>query len=166
MNGVYTQWFSRRRQRVGHLFQGRSQAILVEKESYLLELARYVVLNPARASAVRSARDWPWSSYRVTVGYAAAPPYLTVDRIRSQFDSERERAIRAYRRFVRAGRRVNLWDGLRGGTVLGTDAFIARLTPRLTDRAAVTRIPRTQCLVGRPGLGELVAGAQDKAARR
>jgi REP element-mobilizing transposase RayT len=61
LNGVYTQWFNHRPQRVGHLFQGRYKAILFEKESYLLELARYVVLNPVRAGMVRTARDWPWS---------------------------------------------------------------------------------------------------------
>ncbi|WP_459874236.1 transposase, partial [Endothiovibrio diazotrophicus] len=64
LNGVYTQAFNRMHDRVGHVFQGRYKAILVQKESYLLELARYIVLNPVRARMVRSAKDWPWSSYR------------------------------------------------------------------------------------------------------
>lgn len=55
LNGSYTQYFNRKHRRVGHLFQGRYKAILVDKESYLLELARYIVLNPVRASMVRSA---------------------------------------------------------------------------------------------------------------
>jgi putative transposase len=66
LNGVYTQRFNRQHQRVGHVFQGRYKAIIVEKETYLLELARYIVLNPVRARMVYSARDWPWSSYRAT----------------------------------------------------------------------------------------------------
>ena len=62
LNGVYTQRFNRRHGRVGHVFQGRYKAIIVQKESYLLELVRYVVLNPVRARMVRNGR----SSYRAT----------------------------------------------------------------------------------------------------
>ena len=71
LNGVYTQRFNRKHGRVGHVFQGRFKSILVQKESYLLELARYIVLNPVRARMVRSAKNWPWSSYQATIGEAA-----------------------------------------------------------------------------------------------
>ena len=64
LNGVYTQRFNRTYSRSGHVFQGRYKAILAQKEAYLLELARYVVLNPVRARMVRTTADWPWSSYR------------------------------------------------------------------------------------------------------
>jgi len=64
LNGVYTQASNRRRRRVGHVFQGRYKAILVQKEAYLLELSRYVVLNPVRARVVGQAGEWPWSNYR------------------------------------------------------------------------------------------------------
>lgn len=67
LNGVYSQSYNRKYKRVGHVFQGRYKAIHVEKESYLLELSRYIVLNPVRAEMVRSAEEWPWSSYRPTV---------------------------------------------------------------------------------------------------
>ncbi len=79
LNGVYTQAFNRRHMRVGHVLQGRFKSILVEKESHLLELARYVVLNPVRAKMVRSAKDWPWSSYRAMAGLEEAPSFLGVD---------------------------------------------------------------------------------------
>lgn len=62
LNGVYTQRFNRKHGRVGHVFQGRYKAVIVQKESYLLELSKYIVLNPVRAKIVRSAKDWPWSS--------------------------------------------------------------------------------------------------------
>jgi REP element-mobilizing transposase RayT len=62
LNGVYTQYVNRAHGRMGHVFQGRYKAILAEKEAYLLELARYVVLNPVRARIVAQAEDWPWSS--------------------------------------------------------------------------------------------------------
>ena len=68
LNGVYTQRFNRRHRRVGHLLQGRYKAILVERDSYLLELCRYIVLNPVRAGTVRRAGDYRWSSYRATAG--------------------------------------------------------------------------------------------------
>ena len=76
LNGVYTQYFNRRHGRVGHVFQGRYKGILVDKNSYLLELARYIVLNPVRAGLVRSAREWPWSSYRATAGLTECPGWL------------------------------------------------------------------------------------------
>jgi len=101
LNGVFTQRFNRHHKCFGHVLQGRYKAILVERESHLLELARYVVLNPVRAKMVRAARDWPWSSYRATSGQAEVPEFLNIDWILSQFDSRRDQAVRAYRRFVR-----------------------------------------------------------------
>ena len=68
LNGVYTQTSNRRHHRVGHVFQGRYKAILIEKESYLLELCRYVVLNPIRANMINDVADWPWSSYAAMLG--------------------------------------------------------------------------------------------------
>ena len=68
LNGVYTQRFNRRHGRVGHIFQGRFKAILVERDSYLLELCRYVVLNPVRARMVRDASQYAWSSHLATMG--------------------------------------------------------------------------------------------------
>lgn len=79
LNGVYTQRFNQRHRRVGHVFQGRYKAILVQKEAYLLELARYVVLNPVRAGMARAAREWPWSSYRATAGEVEVPCWLSAD---------------------------------------------------------------------------------------
>jgi putative transposase len=88
--------------------QGRFKSILVEKESYLLELVRYVVLNPVRAEMVRLTKDWKWSSYRATSGQAEVPDFLTVEWILSQFDPDLSRAQKVYRRFVRQGRGVDI----------------------------------------------------------
>ncbi len=79
VNGVYTQAFNRRHQRVGHLFQGRLKAILVQQEAYLLELCRYVVLNPVRAKMATRPNQWRWSSYRTTSGEELAPPWLVTE---------------------------------------------------------------------------------------
>lgn len=127
LNGVYTQAFNRHHGRVGHLFQGRFKAILVEKDAYLLELCRYVVLNPVRANMVQSTKDWKWSSYCATAGMAEALPLLTVDWILSQFGGLRPKAQNSYRHFVFAGRGASPWDDLRGQIYLGTESFVEEL---------------------------------------
>ena len=79
LNGIYTQSFNRRHRVVGHVIQGRFKGILIEKESYLLELSRYVVLNPVRAKAVTHPSHWKWSSYSGTAGLAQPHGCLTTD---------------------------------------------------------------------------------------
>jgi len=165
LNGVYTQAFNRRHGRTGHVLEGRFKAILVEKENHLLELARYVVLNPVRAGMVRSARDWPWSSYRATGGEARVSRFLTVTWVLSQFAEDPERATREYRRFVKEGRGVEVWDELRHGILLGKDEFVEALRPLLTDQAALRKTPRRKRLPGRPSLATLFAGVKDKRKR-
>jgi len=160
LNGVYTQEFNRRHRRTGHVFQGRFKGILVERDAYLLELARYVVLNPVRAKMVRSARDWPWSSYRATAGFEAAPEFLTTDWLLDQFGASRARAQKAYRKFVSEGRGVTVWENLRGQVYLGSDTFIEEHTP---PRTALSEIPRDQLVAGRPALIDIVSEPDDAA---
>ncbi len=127
LNGVYTQRFNRRHHMVGHLFQGRYKAILVQKESYLLELARYVVLNPVRAGMANQAEQWRWSSYLSTIGVSDMPGWLDVDWLLSQFGRQRQDAIDSYRRFVMEG--VGLPGPLaqtRHQLLLGDDSFVVR----------------------------------------
>jgi len=76
LNGLYTQNFNRQHGVVGHLFQGRFKAVLVQKEAHLLELARYVVLNPVRARMVKASENWPWSSYGGMFDERSAPAWL------------------------------------------------------------------------------------------
>ena len=93
LNGVYTQYVNRTHDRVGHVFQGRYKAILVEKDSYLLELSRYIVLNPVRARRVKMVGRWPWSSYHAMVGDESCPPWLQVNWLLGHFGKQRKRAI-------------------------------------------------------------------------
>jgi hypothetical protein len=151
--------------RTGHVLQGRFKAIVVEKESHLLEFARYVVLNPVRARMVRSAKDWPWSSYRATAGLAEAPPFLTTNWILEQFHGDPNRAPGHYRQFVKEGRGVDAWAELRGGILLGNDEFVDRLKPLLSDYEALKEVPRRERLAARPSLDELFSQARDKKAR-
>lgn len=165
LNGLYTQTFNRRHGRVGHLLQGRYKAILVEKESYLLELARYIVLNPVRTKLVRHPRAWRWSSYRATAGEERAPDFLTVDWILSQFHRDRDLARRKYSKFVGQGRGVNVWDKLRGGVILGTEGFVRELKPLLQEKTLTVEIPRRERLVTRPTLEELFSGIKGRKDR-
>src|SRR5262244_3992234 len=103
LNGVYTQAFNRRHNRVGHLFQARYKAILVEKEAHLLELCRYVVLKPLRITGKSTADSWRWTSYQATAGMVPVPEFLTVDWLLAQFGQKPRRAQAAYRQFVKEG---------------------------------------------------------------
>lgn len=127
LNGLYTQRFNRRHGLSGHLFQGRYKAILVQKETYLLELMRYVVLNPLRAGMVDSLEDWRWSSYPLVIGQEAPPPWLDTEWLLGQFGSRRGEARNAYRQFVMAGKGLpSPLENTRHQLVLGDDAFAER----------------------------------------
>jgi putative transposase len=131
LNGIYTQQFNRRHRRVGHVFQGRYKAILVEKESYLLTLARYIVLNPVRAIMVADVADWPWSSYAVMMG-ATSPPWLEVRLILADFASEINEARKQYRQFVLQGlQKSSPWNDLQGQVFLGSKAFVETMQAQL-----------------------------------
>ena len=165
LNGVYTQWFNHRHKRIGHLLQGRFKAILIEKESYLLELARYIVLNPVRAKMVRTVRDWPWSSYRATSGQSEIPKFLTIDWILAQFNQDRTQAVRAYRQFVREGRGVEVWGELRTGMFLGTDKFVKELKPLLAEKPIDPEIRIRERFAARPSLKNLFSDISDVTIR-
>jgi REP element-mobilizing transposase RayT len=145
LNGLYTQRFNRRHGRVGHVFQGRYKAILVEKEPYLLELARYIVLNPVRAGMVRAVKDWTWSSYRATAGLASPPPWLHTDSLLGLFAKRRRTACERYRAFVAAGKgQPSPWEGLKHQIYLGSETFVEamqRARPADTD---LSEIPAVQ----------------------
>lgn len=144
LNGVYTQRVNRRHGRVGHVFQGRYKAILVQKDAYLLVLSRYVVLNPVRARMVDDPVDWPWSSYRAMIGHEQAPIWLATDWVLSQFGHERVQAMRAYQHMVREGvDKPGPWKDVRHQVFLGDASFVTRFQ-NLKQLGARGEIPRTQ----------------------
>lgn len=100
LNGSYAQGFNQRRDRAGHLFQGRYHAVLVESDEHLLELYRYIALNPVRAGACERATDWVWSSFAAAVGLAPPPSFASADTLLAHFGDDRERARSRLRRFV------------------------------------------------------------------
>jgi REP element-mobilizing transposase RayT len=148
LNGVFTQSVNRAHARVGHLFQGRFKAILVARDSYLLELSRYVVLNPVRAGMVAAPGDWPWSSYRAMVGEVPAPGWLETDAVLRLFAEERTTAVTAYRRFVAEGiGAASPWQALKG--LPGLRAIRRTHAGAGRPRTPLARDPETPA----PGLG-------------
>jgi len=130
INGVYTQSFNRRHRLSGHLFQGRFKAVLVDRDSYLLEVCRYVDLNPVRARMVKRPDAYAWSSYRALAGLASRPDWLDAQPVYEQIapGKSAERAAAKYAQFVAQGKGVQLWDEhLRQQIYLGDDAFIVRM---------------------------------------
>jgi predicted transcriptional regulator len=129
---------------------------VVEKESYLLELCRYVVLNPVRARAVDAPDAFMWSSYRATAGLADIPDCLTADWILAHFGKKRKTAQKHYREFVRAGEsKEKPWDHLRGQIYLGDDQFVLEMKSLVQESDTLAEVPRIQRYADRPELKKL-----------
>lgn len=161
LNGVYSQAFNRRYDKVGHVLQGRYRAIIVEKESYLLEVCRYIVLNPVRAKLVLTPGEWRWSSYRSQVGETRPPRFLTIDWLLRQFhDSNRTEAERRFRLFV-SNRLVadpESDSALVAGPILGSPEFVDRFERSLKTVKPIKEIPRASRFVARPSLSDVFRG--------
>lgn len=146
LNGVYTQAFNRRHGLVGHLLQGRYKAILVDKDAYLKELCRYVVLNPVRVKkkVAASVADYPWSSYLPTAGRVPAPAWLAADAVRALFGRSPAAAGKAYERFVAQGLgQASPWEKLSGQIYLGSEPFLKRMQ-KLADAKPGANLPYRQ----------------------
>jgi REP element-mobilizing transposase RayT len=153
LNGVYTQAYNRRHDKVGHLFQGRFKGILVDRDAYLLEVCRYVDLNPLRARLVRDPANWPWSSYGAHIGHRPAPAWLDTTAVHGYLlgrdavsAADRRKAEQRYAALVAAGKGVKLWDdALAQQIFLGGPAFVARMQAMADlDPPAAKDIPRNQ----------------------
>lgn len=145
LNGVYSQRYNRRHELVGHVFQGRYHSILVDKDTYLKELVRYVLLNPVRAAMVDSAEQWRWSSYRAMITSASKPTWLETDWILSTFHSSRKRAILAFIKFVAAGKGIpSPLKDRRHSLILGSNEFIEESLARLELPNDLTEFTKEQ----------------------
>lgn len=151
LNGVYTQCFNRHHHRVGHVFQGRYKAILVDKEAYFLEAIRYVLLNPVRACMVKAAGQYRWSSYRAMIGKAPVPVWLGRDQVLSQFDKREAAAQHKFIQFIREGaNQPPLWENLRHQIYLGDERFVEKLRKRLPEVKHLSEVPRLQRRKAKP----------------
>jgi REP-associated tyrosine transposase len=103
LNGNHSRRTNHRRGRSGHLFQNRFFSTAVDSDAYAVTSNVYVVANPVKARLCKTPADWPWCSYRATVGLEPAPPWLAVDAVLGLFGRDRTKAIRAYERNVHSG---------------------------------------------------------------
>jgi hypothetical protein len=150
------------------LFQGRFKSIVVDRDAYLLELCRYVVLNPVRAGMVEQPEEYVWSSYGATAGMSPGPVFLAVDWVLSQFAAERDEARRLYKEFVSAGiGGGQVWAELKSQCILGGTKFLEKIEPALKNKSMLKEIPRCQRLISRPSLDELLSplGSFEKIER-
>lgn len=159
LNGTYAAWFNRRHGRCGHLFQGRFQSLVIEKERHLQEVLRYVVLNPVRAGIVDRPENYSWSSYRATAGLDPATPWLDTDAILSLFDPDPERARRMYQQFVMttATGTESLWVELVNGIYFGSGEWAKRVRKFVESRPQSTDHSKAQRAIGRPAMHEVIA---------
>lgn len=128
LNGVYTQTFNRRHKRAGHIFQGRYKAVLVDRDPFLLEVIRHVLVSPVQLRLVRDATQWRWSSCRATMGKADQPHWLHTDWILEQFAKNRKKAQENFVEFLKEGKtEANVWESLRNQIYLGDEKFLRRM---------------------------------------
>jgi REP element-mobilizing transposase RayT len=141
INTSYTVYFNRRHQRIGHLFQGRYKAIIVDKDAYLLELCRYIHLNPVRAGIVSNPAEYRWSSHRAYLGIDKRNDLIDPDIILPMFSTNRRKAVRRYRTFVNEStENENPLKRVVGQVILGKDEFIQNTKERINIRVSVPEI--------------------------
>jgi len=144
LNTAYTNYFNRRHDRVGHLFQGRYRSIIVEKDPYLLELSRYIHLNPVRAGMVKRPEAYRWSSYPKYLSSGSCPEWLRKEDILGQMDKSPVKGRRKYRQFVEEGLRREIRDPLKavmGGIALGGEAFWEEVWDRVQGLRGGDEVP-------------------------
>jgi putative transposase len=144
LNTAYTNYFNRRHDRVGHLFQGRYRSIVVEKDSYLLELSRYIHLNPVRAGMVKRPEAYRWSSYPCYLSSGFCPEWLRREEILGQMDKSPVKGRRKYRQFVEEGLNRKIRDPLRavmGGIALGGETFWEEVRERVQGLQGGSEVP-------------------------
>jgi len=165
LNGSYTSYFNRRHRRVGHLFQGRFKAQLIDNEGYYWAISRYIHLNPVRARLVERPEEWAWSSYR---GYHRASiqlPWVTYNRVLREFGRNADEARRAYRRFVAEGIETKLeapWASAVEGLIVGGDSFVKKVRGMLSGRRRDRSLPMVEALRPRPSLSRIIEAVIDE----
>ena len=149
LNGTYTQYVNRVHSRTGHLFQGRFHSILVDRNTYLLEVIRYVLLNPVRAGLATSPQDWPWSSFRATVGLEDSPDWLgrafALDAV-AQCSGTLEQKQAFFAAYVESGIQDSRspMENLKQQIYLGDDLFVTQAQEKILSDTSLSGIVREQ----------------------
>jgi putative transposase len=162
LNGIFSQRVNRRHGLVGHVFQGRYKAVLVQKEAHLLELARYIVLNPLRAGMVASDGEWHWSSHHFMLDPAGKPGWLERQWLLGQFGSSPDHAVEGYRQFVAAGAGMQSpLLQMQYQLILGDEEFASKHRSR-QHGAALDDVAKSQRRIAAMTLAEYEAGFAER----
>jgi REP element-mobilizing transposase RayT len=148
----YSRYVNKRKGQIGHLFQGRYKAILIDADNYLLQLVRYIHNNPVRAGIVDTPDKYPWCSHSVYIDDITVP-WLTTDWVLSQFDQQKETAINYYRSFINVGldegHVTKFHRGNAEGEILGSDSFAeeahAKASQEMASKLSIEQIINTVC---------------------
>lgn len=158
LNGVYAQWFNRRHRRVGHLFQGRYLAKLVQADEHVLQSARYIVRNPVAAGLCACPSEWPWSSHRETLGLAP-PSFCDPAFLLAFYAPTRERARALYREH--AEEQPDPPSAGHHPLIVGDDDFVGALLERIEPAPGIPERYRRR---PRPPLEALLGASDDVVA--
>jgi len=144
INTSFTIYINKRYKRVGHLFQGRFRAALIEAEIYAQELSRYIHLNPLRAGIVKRLEDYPWSSLREYLGQREPPRWLDTSFVLGLFGDDTDDARLRYAGFISSALISNIASPFKnenGGTpaILGSKGFLERIKEKYLQGKAPNR---------------------------
>jgi REP element-mobilizing transposase RayT len=166
INVSYATYFNRKRDRHGHLFQGRFKAILIDADEYLKHLSRYIHLNPVRAKMVSSPSDYQWSSYSAFIGKQKTARFVETDRLLSTFGKNKKRARESYKDFVEKVDAKTIEDPgeqISEGFLLGDTNFIKWVKETfLSDRDDQEEIPALKKLKPRIAIEDVVQAVSDQ----
>ena len=156
INGAYTSYFNRKQERIGHLFQGRYTAILVEADAYAKELSRYIHLNPVKAGIVKKPEQYHWSSFLYYAINQKAPHWLHRDFILGYFNNKEKYAMKMYYDFVNmllVQEYESPLANLPHSCILGSKDFTKKIKDNfLRNRQIDRELPELKKTINRPGL--------------
>lgn len=156
INTSYTVYVNRRHKRTGHLFQGRYKAFIVDKENYLLELGRYIHLNPVRAGIVKKPKDYRWSSYREYIHRGKQEAITDINDTLYTFSKRQPIAVKKYQEFVKAG--ISEASPLKKavGSILGDKTFKEKVIKYLKGIPDKTEIPEIKRIEAKHKIEDII----------
>jgi putative transposase len=164
INGAYTTYYNVKKQRIGHLLQGRYKALLVDMDAYAQELSRYIHLNPVRAGIVKRPEEYLWSSYRHYINMDSDPKWLHTGFILSYFNRSISKAKKAYRQFVESLAEQVYENPLKdvvGSTILGNDDFVSQIKEKyLHGKRADRNVPALKKLTENPAIEHIATAVE------
>ena len=149
INGIYTQRFNRLHQCDGQLFRGRYKSILIDVDSYLLQLVRYIHKNPLQGGLVDRLDTYAWSSHKAYISNAKKWDWLYKEFVLSMLSDDKKHHRQAYREFLAEDdfTEINkIFEGAKFPSVLGSERFINRIRDKFFDQKSHEEVPESRLL--------------------